>query len=137
MLKKLRTFISVQMMMLLIAISTLLYSGYRAQLNQANQTARSAGFELLKSLNTLQMIVDTGRYTPEQAPNYIAGWTEILLVEDMASFVSLDVDNSAQDLHTLWQKEFEHLDQNRSNVLLTQAIKKTRNSLKSAIRDLH
>ena len=137
MLKKLRTFISVPVMLLFIAISTLLYSGYRAQLTQANQTARAAGFELLKSLNTLQMIVDAGRYTPEDSPNYIAGWAEVLLVEDMASFVSADLDDSAQALHVLWQQEFEHLDQNRSNRLLTQAIKKTRSSLKRAIYNLH
>jgi len=137
MLKKFRKFISVPVMMLLIATSTLLYSGYRAQLNQANQTARSAGFELLKSLNTLQMIVDAGRYTPDQAASYIAGWTEVLLIEDMASFVSSDVDDAAQALHHLWQQEFEHLDQSSSNNLLTKAIKKTRSSLKSAIHNLH
>jgi len=137
MLKKFRNFISVPVMMLLIATSTLLYSGYRAQLNQANQTARSAGFELLKSLNTLQMIVDAGRYTPDQAASYIAGWTEVLLIEDMASFVSSDVDDAAQALHHLWQQEFEHLDQSSSNNLLTKAIKKTRSSLKSAIHNLH
>ena len=137
MLKKFRKFISVPVMMLLIATSTLLYSGYRAQLNQANQTARSAGFELLKSLNILQMIVDAGRYTPDQAASYIAGWTEVLLIEDMASFVSSDVDDAAQALHHLWQQEFEHLDQSSSNNLLTKAIKKTRSSLKSAIHNLH
>ena len=83
------------------------------------------------------MIVDAGRYTPDQAASYIAGWTEVLLIEDMASFVSSDVDDAAQALHHLWQQEFEHLDQSSSNNLLTKAIKKTRSSLKSAIHNLH
>jgi len=124
-------------MMLLIAISTLLYSGYRAQLNQENQTARLAGFELLKSLNRLQMMVDSSRYTQDNAPSYIEGWTEVLLVEDMAGFVSVDVNQQAKVLHHLWQGEFENLEDKQTNYDLTEAIKKTRISLKSAIHNLH
>ncbi|MGB5965868.1 MAG: hypothetical protein WBF77_10580 [Sulfurimonadaceae bacterium] len=68
--KTIRNYLTVPVMMLLIAAVTLIYTGYRAQLNQENQTARSAGFEVLKALNELQMIADAHRYTPDEAPKF-------------------------------------------------------------------
>ena len=124
-------------MMLLIAVTTLLYSGYRAELNQQNRTARSAGFEVLKALNTLQMIIDTQRYTPKDAPNFLDGWNEVLLIDDMSDFITPKVQTQAQTLHQTWQNNFESLQSDTSNEALTAAIKRTRASLKQAIYNLH
>ena len=124
-------------MMLVIATMTLLYSGYRAELNQENQTARSAGFELLKALNNLQMIVDAHRYTPETAPNYLTGWTQVLLIDDMSDFIAPSVEIEAGLLHSSWQKNFEQLQTDDANIALTSAIRTTRSSLKEAIQNLH
>ena len=124
-------------MMLVIATMTLLYSGYRAELNQENQTARSAGFELLKALNELQMIVDAHRYTPKTAPSYLKGWTQILLIDDMSDFIAPSVETQADILHNSWQKNFEQLQTDDANIALTSAIKTTRSSLKEAIQNLH
>lgn len=124
-------------MMLLIAIATLVYSGYRAELNQENQTARSAGFEVLKALNTLQMIADAHRYTPNTAPSYLDGWTQILLIDDLADFIAPSVENKAEDLHTVWQENLDQLNSDEANEEITNAIKTTRTSLKEAIQNLH
>jgi hypothetical protein len=141
-------------MMLLIAIATLVYSGYRAELNQENQTARSTGFEVLKALNTLQMIADAHRYTPNTAPSYLDGWTQILLIDDLADFIAPSIENKAEDLHTVWQENqtarsagFEVLkalntlqmiaDAHRYTPNTAPAIKTTRTSLKEAIQNLH
>ena len=124
-------------MMLLIATSTLVYTGYRAQLNQENQTARSAGFEVLKSLNELQMIIDAHRYTPERAPGYLKGWTQILLIDDMSGFIAPSVNQQAKALHQHWQENFEQLHTDKANTEMTAAIDATRISLKEAIQNLH
>jgi len=94
-------------MMLMIAVTTLLYSGYRAQLNQENQTARSAGFEILKSLNELQMISDAYRYTPEHHPSFLDGWTQVLLIDDMSAFVAPSVAEHAEILHQQYKEHFD------------------------------
>ena len=124
-------------MMLIIAFSTLLYSGYRAEQNQINQTAREAGFELLKALNALQMIVDANRYTPEEAPNFLQGWTQVLMIDDLSEFVAPAVKVQAIELHTLWQMHFEQLQKDDSNHAITASIKRTRKSLKESIQNLH
>ena len=137
MINAIRSLFTVPVMMLLIAIATLVYSGYRAELNQENQTARSAGFEVLKALNTLQMIADAHLYTPNTAPSYLDGWTQILLIDDLADFIAPSVENKAEDLHTVWQENLERLDSDEANEEITDAIKTTRTSLKEAIQDLH
>jgi len=124
-------------MMLFIAVTTLVYSGYRAELNQQNQTARSAGFELLKALNKLQMIIDEQRYTPENAPNFLDGWNEVLLIDDMSDFIDPNVQMQAQVLHQIWHINFDNLNNDTANIALTTAINKTRSSLKQAIHNLH
>ena len=129
--------ITVPAMMLLIAVMTLFYSGYRAELNQQNQTARSAGFEVLKALNELQMIIDAQRYTPKHAPNFLDGWNEVLLIDDMSDFINVGVQTQAQALHQVWQSNFENLQNDTANEAITTAIKRTRTSLKQAIYNLH
>ncbi len=137
MINVIRSLFTVPVMMLLIAIATLVYSGYRAELNQENQTARSAGFEVLKALNTLQMIADAHRYTPNTAPSYLDGWTQILLIDDLADFIAPSVENKAEDLHTVWQENLDQLNSDEANEEITNAIKTTRTSLKEAIQNLH
>lgn len=137
MINAIRSLFTVPVMMLLIAIATLVYSGYRAELNQENQTARSAGFEVLKALNTLQMIADAHRYTPNTAPSYLDGWTQILLIDDLADFIAPSVENKAEDLHTVWQENLDQLNSDEANEEITNAIKTTRTSLKEAIQNLH
>ena len=137
MINVIRSLFTVPVMMLLIAIATLVYSGYRAELNQANQTARSAGFEVLKSLNTLQMIADAHRYTPEAAPSYLNGWTQILLIDDLSDFIAADVEQKAENLHTAWQENLDKLESDEANAEITSAIKSTRTTLKEAIQSLH
>lgn len=124
-------------MMLLIATATLVYTGYRAQLNQENQTARSAGFEVLKALNELQTITDAHRYTPNEAPNFLNGWTQVLLIDDLADFIDPSVEKKAEALHNSWQKNLDQLHSDEANVEITKAIKATRTSLKEAIQNLH
>ena len=137
MINAIRSLFTVPVMMLLIAIATLVYSGYRAELNQENQTARSAGFEVLKALNTLQMIADAHRYTPNTAPSYLDGWTQILLIDDLADFIAPSVENKAEYLHTVWQENLDQLNSDEANEEITNAIKTTRTSLKEAIQNLH
>lgn len=124
-------------MMLFIAIATLVYSGYRAELNQENQTARSAGFEVLKALNTLQMIADAHRYTPKTAPSYLDGWTQVLLIDDLSDFIAPGVEKKAENLHTAWQQNLDNLESDDANREITGAIKNARTSLKEAIQNLH
>ena len=137
MIKKIKQLITVPAMMLLIAVTTLIYSGYRAELNQQNQTARSAGFEVLKALNKLQMTIDAQRYTPEDAPDFLEGWNEVLLIDDMSDFINPKVQTQAQALHQAWQNNFETLQSDASNEAVTATIKRTRASLKQAIYNLH
>ncbi len=137
MINAIRSLFTVPVMMLLIAVATLVYSGYRAELNQENQTARSAGFEVLKALNTLQMIADAHRYTPKRAPSYLEGWTQILLIDDLSDFIAPSVEIKAEDLHTVWQENLDRLDSDEANEEITDAIKTTRTSLKEAIQNLH
>ena len=137
MIKAIRSYFSVPVMMLLIATATLIYTGYRAQLNQENQTARSAGFEVLKALNELQMIIDAHRYTPNKAPSFLNGWTQILLIDDMSDFIAPSVEQKAEALHNSWQINLDQLQTDKANLEITASIKETRFTLKEAIQNLH
>ena len=63
---------------LVVAISSLSYNTWRNELTEENYSIRVAGFETLKSLGELQIIVDYGHY--EQNP----GWGRGLLISDLA-----------------------------------------------------
>ena len=53
---------SISIISLIIAITALSYNTYRNELTEVNRNKRSAGFEVLKELNQLQLLIDYSHY---------------------------------------------------------------------------
>ncbi|MGB5965869.1 MAG: hypothetical protein WBF77_10575 [Sulfurimonadaceae bacterium] len=74
---------------------------------------------------------------PMKPLNFLHGWTQILLIDDLADFIAPNVQQKAEALHNSWQKNFDQLHSDEANSEITSSIKATRTSLKKAIQNLH
>jgi hypothetical protein len=71
---------------LAIALTALGYTTWREEVTEKNRTLRAAGFEVLKNLGELQLIVNYIRYDPEnpQANPYL-GWGYVAIIGDVSA----------------------------------------------------
>ena len=128
--------INISVLLLSIAILSLSLSTFQAEVSEANQTTREASFEMLKTLNHLQYIIDKEHYGKQNKERYLDGWSDIVFINDLAIFITPRVDKNAKKLLLLWKKDFENFGNRDINIELSKAIKDTKEGLKVAIREL-
>lgn len=117
---------------LIVAISALSYNTYRNELTELNRNKRSAGFELLKELNQLQLLIDYAHYDKDtEQGNPITGWGHVMYVKDMSHLISANVVADADHLGEIWAVEWETVyDNSASNQRITEGV----NALRSRVR---
>ena len=121
---------------MIIAILTLFYGIHREQLNQANQTMRLSGFELLKAANQLQTLVHESHYDKENEAVHYEGWSKILFINDMSVFVEPQVVRHAKELTVYWQRLNKNFKSKRNLKDFIHQLNKTRAATKKAISSL-
>lgn len=117
---------------LVVAISALSYNTYRNELTEVNRNKRSAGFELLKELNELQLLIDYAHYDKDsEQGNPITGWGHVMYVKDMSHLISASVVAEADRLGKIWEAEWASVyDSKASNQRITEGV----NALRSRVR---
>jgi len=133
MISRLKSALNIPIFILALGITSLSFTAYQAQVSEQNETSRRAAFEMLKSLNHLQMLIDKEYYGHVNKERFIQGWSDILLIDDMAVFTSKQVRQHSEGLLALWKRSFENLDNKEVNTQLSQHIKKTRDVLKKSV----
>jgi len=128
--------LSIPIFILSIGVSTLAFSIYHAQEAQRKETTRQASFEMLKTLNHFQYLVDSESYGLDDNGRYLEAWSDVLLINDLSIFISPRLEDDCQELLTLWTHSFEHLEKKHINEKLSRLILKTREDLKDSIHRL-
>jgi len=128
--------INIPILILSMAILSLSFNAIQAQVSEENRTTRQAAFEMLKTLNHLQFIVDKEHYGKQNKERYLDGWSDVMLINDLSIFTPITVQEDSKILFDLWSKDFQQLNKEHINKYLSEAIKKTRQSLKTAIKAL-
>lgn len=123
---------------LVVAISALSYNTYRNELTEVNRNKRHAGFELLKELNELQLLIDYAHYDKDsEQGNPITGWGHVMYVKDMSHLISASVVADADRLGVIWEKEWVSVyDNKESNQRITEGIDALRSRVRYVIRAL-
>ncbi len=121
------------LIMVMIAVLGFFYTIYRANLNQAIETKRASGFQILVVSNELQSLIDINHYSRAVSDVHYIGWSKILYINDLAMFMDKGVQKQAKALHTLWQSHATTLKEDVSNQLLSNQINLLKQSVKSNI----
>jgi hypothetical protein len=123
---------------LCVAISSIFYAGWRDARTELHRNIRVAGFEVLKNLGELQMVVDYAHYQQDrQLGNPITGWGRVLLVKDLTQVMPEPVPQSAEKLFQIWQAEWENVPDSEESVKhVTDAIAVTRKAVLEVLRKL-
>lgn len=123
-----------------IAISALSYNSWRNEVTEKNRNIRAAGFEMIKQLAELQVLTDHMTYDQDKARNDpIKGWSIVLALEDLGSFVSDDTQHKTGNLKSTWAKEIGNIASasgEEANKAISHQIFALRDSVRRSLRAL-
>jgi hypothetical protein len=101
---------AVALISLMVAISALTYTAWREERTEKNRTLRAAGFELLKNLGELQLIVNYRHYQPENSMgNPIVGWGHVAIISDMSQILPSPLPEKIDLLVAAWKNNWEKI----------------------------
>lgn len=96
----------VALISLCVAIFSVFYAGWRDNSIEERRNIRVAGFEVLKNLGELQMVVDHAHYQKDrQLGNPITGWGRVLLIRDLSWVMPVPAPHAAERVFQIWQAE--------------------------------
>ena len=104
---------AVALISLIIALSSLGYTTWRNEKTEDNRNQRYAAFEILSTLNELQLVVFHRRYDRDLSDkgNARVGWTYALTINDLAQVLPPPLPEQAKDLLHVWENNWEHLEE--------------------------
>jgi len=95
---------------LLVALTALGYNTWRNELTENNRTTRQAGFEMLVHVATLQRISYLAHYDKDTVGgNPRKGWSEVLILQDLAMLMPNNVFDSTRALKQAWESNWSGL----------------------------
>jgi len=101
---------AVALISLVVALSALGYSTWRNELTERNRNLRTAGFELLAEIGSLQQVVFYAHFNAGDARGDARmGWADVLTIEDLAALMPPEVGRDARALRTTWQSRWTGL----------------------------
>lgn len=107
---------------LVVALTALFYNTWRNEQTELNRNYRASGFEIVREIAKLQLLVDQMFYAPESNDNAIEGWTRINFIVSLSAIMPLPVKQRADDLKQVWSKQWQVLNKQESaNQLITEA----------------
>lgn len=129
---------AIALLSLVFAVSSLAYTTWRNEETELNRNIRTAGFEILRQLGELQLVVDYAHYDrdPERG-NPITGWGRVLMIRDLAPIMPAPVPDKATDLQETWGVHWALLREDRASAeRVTQAIDGLREATRAALAEL-
>jgi len=129
---------SVALVSLLVALSSLSYNTWRNELTEANRNLRTAGFEMLLHIGELQRITFLAHYDQDRiAGNPRLGWTEVMVLQDLAAIMPAPVAAATDRLQRVWAAQWEQLGQQQgATAPVDEAIDAVRAAVLESLRRL-
>jgi len=101
---------SVAIVSLFVAFSALGYNTWRNEATERNRNIRTAGFELLSEIGSLQQIVFYAHYNQgDERGDARMGWADVLTISDLAALMPVAVGRDAEALRQAWQADWAGL----------------------------
>jgi hypothetical protein len=127
----------ISIFMLLIALFTFMYTVYRYNVNEENQTQRNAGFQMLIATNKLQSIIDNHYFNKKNDDAHYLVWSKILYIEDLSFFMNNDVKDHTKNLKNYWHNSANKLNLEKTNKKMSFKILKLKDAVKKNITSLN
>jgi len=108
------------------------------EITEKNNTVRTATFEILTSLSSLEQLIYSAYYDQDNvAGNPRIGWVLVIKVVDLSDFAQEDVQVNAVALKSVWAKNWNQITASQTSVnQLEDAIASVRSSVKSELQSL-
>lgn len=128
----------VALISLVVALVGLSYNTWRNEVTEHNRNLRAAGFEMILTVGELQQIVFFSHYDQDQyRGNPRAGWTRVLLLDDLSEIMPPRVEEATDDLRATWDKDWAALGkEDAAEVRISAAIDRVREETLEALADL-
>jgi hypothetical protein len=129
---------AVALISLVVALSSLGYNTWRNEKTEENRSIRVAGFEVLKHLGELQLVVNFAFFAKEkQLGHPMAGWGRVALISDLSQVLPAPAPQRAEQLHRVWQANWEQIADDEASVdRITAEIDRTREAIREILRRL-
>lgn len=122
----------------LFALLGFTYNVWRMEVTEENSNIRTASFEVLLTLSSLEQLVYSAHYDgDEQEGNPRKGWVKVGLIEDLSMLTTDSVHDQASALKTVWTDNWATMmDDRYSADQIVGAIDSTRTELKRVLKSL-
>ena len=129
-------FIAFSILLSLVGFS---YNVWRLEVTEQNSTVRTASFELLKELSSLEQLIYILHYdknTKDGSPR--RGWIKVGLIRDLSPLAGKDVEKMSSKLMSTWSNNWNSIENSRqaTDAVIT-AIDETRESINKTLSSLH
>jgi hypothetical protein len=95
---------------LVVALTSVSYNTWRNERTERNRNVRAATFEILTKLAEFERTVFLAQYDRDRAQgNPRIGWTEVIVIHDLASVAPAPLESKAVQLREVWRANWEHL----------------------------
>lgn len=130
---------AVALMSLSVALTALFYNTWRNENTEHNRNIRSAEFEILKDLASLQEVVDYAHFRKDrQKGDQTRGLTYVLAIHDLSRLTPAPVASSGDQLLKAWREHGERIEDSLDDVsALSEQILATRTTVIESLRSLH
>lgn len=122
----------------LFALLGFTYNVWRMEVTEENNNIRTASFEVLLTLSSLEQLVYSAHYDgDEQEGNPRKGWVKVGLIEDLSMLTTDSVQAQAAALKTVWTDNWATMMDDRNSAdQIVGAIDSTRTELKRVLQSL-
>jgi hypothetical protein len=108
------------------------------EVSEQNNNTRTACFEMLLELSSLEQLVYTAHYDKdlkEASPR--KGWVKVGLIDDLSVLTTASVEKQADALKVVWENNWTTMVDNRESAdSIVTAIDAVRNEIKQLMRSL-
>lgn len=114
------------------------YNVWRMEISEQNNTIRTASFEMLVELSSLEQLVYIAHYDgdlDEGSPR--KGWVKVGLITDLSVLTDTSIEQKADDLNEVWAATWDDIDQDNAAVdRVVKAIDSVRTEIKVVLKAL-
>ena len=136
--KKLHLYQLTVIFSVLFALAGFSYNVWRMEVSEQNNNIRTACFEMLLELSTLEQLVYTAHYdsdVKEGSPR--KGWVKVGLIADLSVLTTDSVEKKASTLKKVWSTHWSTMVNNKDSVdEIVNAIDSVRSEIKQVFNSL-
>lgn len=122
----------------LFALAGFSYNIWRMEITEENDTTRTASFEILINLSSLEHLIYTAYYDGDlKEGNPRKGWIQVGLINDLSTLTDESVSSKSAALKEVWATHWEAMATNEESVKkIVSAIDSVRDEIKLLLSSL-